>query len=116
MLSIQFFHLNLTRLLNINVADPDPGSRGFLTPVFGRREGNQDPDRDEQPRSYFRELRSHFFGVKILKFFDADPESGMERIRIWDGKIRIRAPDKYPGSATLLNILPIVRAMISREI
>jgi hypothetical protein len=29
------------------------------------------------------------FGVKILKFFDADPGSGMEkfRIRIRDGKI-----------------------------
>jgi hypothetical protein len=30
-------------------------------------------NRDEQPRSYFQELRNHFFGVKILKFFDADP-------------------------------------------
>jgi hypothetical protein len=29
--------------------------------------------RDEQPGSYFLELRNHFFGVKILKFFDADP-------------------------------------------
>jgi len=62
MLSFQFFHLNLTSLLNINVADPDPGSGVFLTPGFGSREGNQDPDRDEQPRSYFRELRSLFFG------------------------------------------------------
>jgi hypothetical protein len=33
------------------------------------------------------------FGVKILKFFDADPGSGMEKIRIWD---------KHPGSAALL--------------
>jgi hypothetical protein len=42
------------------------------------------------------------FGVKILKFFDADadpgifltldPGSGMEKIRVWD---------KHPGSATL---------------
>jgi hypothetical protein len=23
---------------------------------------------------YFLELRNHFFGVKTLKFFDADPE------------------------------------------
>jgi len=29
--------------------------------------------RDEQPGSYFLELRNHFFWVKILKFFDADP-------------------------------------------
>ncbi len=49
--------------------------------------------RDERPRSYFREIRNHFFGVKILKFFDADPGwkkigSGMEKI--------------HPGSATLV--------------
>jgi hypothetical protein len=29
--------------------------------------------RDEQPGSYFLELRNHFFGVKTLKFFYADP-------------------------------------------
>ena len=32
----------------------------------------------------FRELN---FWVKILKFFDADPGSGMEKIRIQDGKM-----------------------------
>jgi hypothetical protein len=32
------------------------------------------------------------FLVKILKFFDVDPESGMEKIRI---------RDRHPGSATL---------------
>jgi hypothetical protein len=32
------------------------------------------------------------FGDKILKLFDADPGSGMEKIRIRDGKIRIRNP------------------------
>jgi hypothetical protein len=45
--------------------------------------------RDEQPGSYFLELRNHFFaffGVKILKFFDEDPGSGMETVRIRDGK------------------------------
>jgi hypothetical protein len=34
--------------------------------------------------------------VKILKFFDADPGSGMEKIRLWD---------KHPGSETLLRRL-----------
>jgi hypothetical protein len=53
--------------------------------------------RDELPGSYFRELRNNF-GVKILKFSNADPGrkkfgSGMEKIRI---------QDKHPGSATLL--------------
>jgi hypothetical protein len=52
--------------------------------------------RDEQPGSYFRELRNNFW-VKILKFFGADPRqkkfgSGMEKIRM---------RDKHPRSATL---------------
>jgi hypothetical protein len=34
--------------------------------------------RDEQPGTYFRQL-------KILKFIDADPGSGMEKIWIRDG-------------------------------
>jgi hypothetical protein len=33
---------------------------------------SKDPDRDEQPGSYFLKLRNHFW-VKMLKFFDADP-------------------------------------------
>jgi hypothetical protein len=57
---------------------------------------NQDPDgiriRDEQPGSYFRELRNNIW-VKILKFVDADPESVTEKILI-----RI----KHLGSATLV--------------
>jgi hypothetical protein len=36
-----------------SVADPDPGSGAFLTPGSGIR--------DEQPGSYFLELRNHFF-------------------------------------------------------
>ncbi len=60
-----------------NVADPDPESGAFLTPGSGIL--------DEQPGSYFLELRNHFLGVKILKFFDTDPGSGMETVRIRDG-------------------------------
>jgi hypothetical protein len=62
---------------------------------MGRKSASGSGIRDEQPRSYFPELRNHFFGffeVKILKFFDADPGSGMETVRI---------RDKHPGSATL---------------
>ncbi len=44
--------------------------------------------RDEQPGSYFIELRNHFLGLKY--------SNSMMRIR--DGKIRIR--NKHPGSAT----------------
>ncbi len=51
--------------------------------------------RDEQPGTYFRELSKNCFGLKYLKFFDADPGSGIEKIRI---------RDKYPESATLKKI------------
>jgi hypothetical protein len=42
----------------------------------------------EHPGLYFQELRNNLLGKKKLKFFDADPGSGM---------------DKHPGSATLVN-------------
>ncbi len=55
--------------------------------------------RDEQPGSYFLELRNHFFGLKYLNSLMGirDPEwrqfgSGMEKSWI---------RDKHPGSATL---------------
>jgi hypothetical protein len=54
--------------------------------------------RNEQPRSYFRELETIFW-VKILKFFDADPGWKNSNLGSCMEKIRIR--DKHPGSATL---------------
>jgi hypothetical protein len=63
----------------------------FLTPGSGIRDRRKSASgsgiRDEQPGSYFLELINHFFaflGVKILKFFDEDPGSGMETVRIRD--------------------------------
>jgi hypothetical protein len=56
---------------------------------MGRKSTSGSRIRDEQSGSYFLELRNHFFGflgVKILKSFDADPGSGMETVRIRDGK------------------------------
>jgi hypothetical protein len=47
---------------------------------MGRKSASGSGIRDEEPRSYFLELRNHFFGffgVKILKFFDEDPGSGI---------------------------------------
>ncbi len=64
-----------------SVADPDPGSGAFWTPGSGIR--------DEQPGSYFLELRNHFLGffwVKIFKFFDADPGWRQFGFGIRDGK------------------------------
>ncbi len=65
--------------------DPYPGS------CMAIKSGSGSGIQDQQPGSYF--LRNHFW-VKILKFFDADLGSGME-------KSRIRDPEKHPGSATL---------------
>ncbi len=49
----------------------------FLTPGSGKGKkstsGSGIRIRYDQPGSYFLELRNPFFGVKILKFFDADP-------------------------------------------
>jgi hypothetical protein len=56
---------------------------------MGRKSASGSGIRDEQTQSYFLELRNHFFGffgVKILKFFDANPGSGMETVQIRDGK------------------------------
>jgi hypothetical protein len=82
---------------NNSVADPD------------LRLGASIRIRDEQPGSYCLELRIHFFtflGVKILKFFDEDPGSGTETVRIRDPrwkKVGSRIRDRHPGSATLGN-------------
>jgi hypothetical protein len=51
---------------------------------MGRKSASGSGIRDEQPGSYFLELRNHFFEVKIHKFFDADPGSGMETVRSRD--------------------------------
>jgi hypothetical protein len=73
---------------------------------MGRKSASGSGIRDEQPGSYFLELRNHFFclGVKILKFFDADPGwrhfgSGI-RDPGWE-KVGSGIRDKLPGSATL---------------
>jgi hypothetical protein len=80
---------NYFSVLRIRIRDPGLGA--FLTPGSGIRNGRKSASgsgiRDEQPGSYFLEFRNHlfaFFGVKILKFFDEDPGSGMETVRIRD--------------------------------
>ncbi len=63
----------------LRIRTREPGSGAFLTFGSGIRDFWKNRIRiwDEQPRSYFRELRTLFW-LKILKFFDADPGSGME--------------------------------------
>jgi hypothetical protein len=78
------------------VADPDPGSGTFLIPGSGsgKKSGSGFGIRDESSRSFFRELRNSFFGLKIIKFFDADPDPGSGIFISWiqDGEIQIRDP------------------------
>jgi hypothetical protein len=88
---IQNWKLNVLCRDLSSVADPDPGLGAFLTPGSGIRDGRKSASgsgiRDEQPGSYFLERRKHFFaffGVKILKFFDEDPGSGMTTVGIRD--------------------------------
>jgi hypothetical protein len=75
---------------------------------MGRKSASGFGIRDEIPGSYFLELRNHFFGfdgVKILKFFDVDPGSGIKTVRIRDPgweKVGSGIRDKHPGSATLV--------------
>jgi hypothetical protein len=64
-----------------------------LTPGSGLRDERKSASgsgiRDEQPGSYFLELRNHFvafLGVKILKFFDEDPGWRQFGSGIRDGK------------------------------
>jgi hypothetical protein len=45
-------------------------------PGFGIRDISGSGIRDEHPGSYFREFRK-IFRIKILKFFDANPGSGI---------------------------------------
>jgi hypothetical protein len=48
--------------------------------------------RDEHPGSYFRGHRNNFLGLKILKFFVADPEPG------YGTEIRNRDPEPRSGT------------------
>jgi hypothetical protein len=64
-----FFKLN--GLSESNVADPDPGSGALWTPGSGMGKKSRS---GFAPKSYFPELRKSFVGLKLLKFFDADPD------------------------------------------
>jgi hypothetical protein len=57
-------------------------------------------------------------GVKILKFFEEDPGSGMETVRIRDPgweKVGSGIRDKHPGSETLIERLNIRFAFTGKK-
>jgi hypothetical protein len=55
---------------------------------MGKKSGSGSGIRDEQPRSYFLELRNHFFGLKYLNSLVRIRDSGWEQFGsgIRDGK------------------------------
>ncbi len=57
-----------THTLRNSAADPDPGSGALMTPGsgMGRKSASGSGIRDEQPGSYFLELRNLFLGLKYL--------------------------------------------------
>jgi hypothetical protein len=63
----------------------DLGSSAFLTPGSGMGK-NPDPGSASEMNNpdHFLESLETIFWVKILKFLDADPGSGMEKIQIRD--------------------------------
>jgi hypothetical protein len=72
-----------------NVADPDPGSGVFLTPGSGIGKKTESGSGMNNPDHISEKLRNQFFGLKLLKLFDADPGwekfgSGIEKILIRD--------------------------------
>jgi hypothetical protein len=84
-------------LENFSVADPGSGIGCLFDSCIRIRDRRKSASgsgiRDERPGSYFLKLSNHFycfFGVKILKFLDEDPDhgdssdpgSGMEKSRI----------------------------------
>jgi hypothetical protein len=96
-------NLELAPKAGLRIRIQDPGSGAFLTPGsrirdpgsgMGKKSRSGSGIRDEDPGSYFRELRNKFW-VKMLKLLDADqdPGSGVEK---FEPGIR----DKHHGSST----------------
>jgi hypothetical protein len=63
------FTITVSSVVRIRIRDPVPFWPLDLGSGMGKKSGSG---------SYFLKFRNHF-GVKILKFFDEDPGSGMEK-------------------------------------
>ncbi len=66
---------------------------------MGKKSGSASGIRDEQPISYFLELRNHFFGLKYLNSLMRIRDPGRKQFRsgIRDGKSRIPDPQHCPS-------------------
>ncbi len=88
-----------------SVAYPDPGSGAFLTPGSGMGKKIRSGSRFGMNNTdNISESLETIFWVKILKFFDADPGSGMEKFDPGSG---INIPDPQHWYAALL-ALPFI--------
>ncbi len=85
-----------------NVADP--GSGAFLTPRSGMGKKIWIRIRDDI-LDHISDGFETIFGIKILKFFDADPDPGSGIFLTLDpgsGMEKFQIRNKHPGSATLV--------------
>ncbi len=76
---------------------PDPGSGCLFDPWIRNGRKSASGIRDEQPGSYFLELRNNFFGLKSLNSLMRIRDPGWRQFGSGMEKSRIR--DKHPGSA-----------------
>ncbi len=67
-----------------SVTDPDPGSSAFLTSGSGMGKKSGSRSGMNNPNHNSKSLERIFFWVKILKFFDADPGSGIQDVKNLD--------------------------------
>ncbi len=84
-------HLLQLTSVQFSFADPDPGSGAFLTPGSGIRvpgwiKKKTGSGSGMNNQDHISESLEKIFGVKILKFFYADPGWKKFGSGIWDGK------------------------------
>jgi hypothetical protein len=70
-------------IVDCSVANPDPGSGAFLTPGSGMGKKTGSGSGMNNPDHISERLKNNFW-VKIRKFFDVDPGSGLETFPIRD--------------------------------
>ncbi len=65
---------------------------------------------------HISEILETVFWVKNLKFFDADPGSGLAKFGAGSGMGNIRIWNKHPGSATLLTAHSFVIGTVLQQV
>jgi hypothetical protein len=102
--------------LKYSAADPDPASGTFLTPGSGMGKKYISGSGINIPDHISKSLET-IFGVKILKFCDADADPGIfltPDLRSGMGKNRIG--DKHPGATTLLTAQLLLKKKGPRDL